>query len=79
MFLDIICLKDVKMHFSKQMELADTESDDLYDNGHEHNKIKQDDCISLKIQFSQQVWILICSENRTPTVFEFHFNTHIFF
>ena len=30
----------------EQMELSDTESDDLYDNGHEQNKIKVDYCIT---------------------------------
>ena len=28
-----------------QMELSDSESDDLYYKGHEHNKVKEDDCI----------------------------------
>ena len=28
------------------MELSDTESDDLYDNGHKQNKNKVNDCIT---------------------------------
>ena len=31
----------------EQMELPNIESDDLYDNGHEYNKIKEDDSIIL--------------------------------
>ena len=30
----------------EDMELSDTELGDLYDNGHEHNKIKVDDCVT---------------------------------
>ena len=44
------------------MELSDTESDALYDNGHEQNKIKVDDCIT-----SINVCIQWALENEKPT------------
>ena len=33
--------------YEEQLELSDMASDDLSDNGHEHNHIKEDDCIIL--------------------------------
>lgn len=46
----------------EQMELSDTESEDLYDSGHEENKIKVDDAIT-----SINICIQWALENDKPT------------
>ena len=46
----------------EQLELSDTESEDLYDSGHEENNIKVDDCIT-----SINICIQWALENNKPT------------
>ena len=41
------------------MELSGTESDALYDNGHEQNKIKVNDCITSKMYAYNSFWKMI--------------------